>query len=264
MRGDGPPKGMRSQISLLAVDGMDGSGKSVFAERLIGALEAAGIAAALLRVDDFRQAVDWHRPGRSEDDAYHDDYYELDALDQAARTLMTGGSQATIPIFDSTLERRTGARAVQLAAQMTRDGVRGETGKAERGGSDGTGDGDSGARAIVVEGVFALRVAAVRAGAAVIYLQISFGEARRRILARDSARGRRPEDVLHRITERYFPGQKRYLLEHDPVGRADVLIDHERMGQPVLERFEATRLPPSVAAAVRRAVADFAGSPTVK
>jgi uridine kinase len=255
---DGAPQGAPQGTALLAVDGVDGSGKSVFAERLVVALGAAGIATALLRVDDFRQSVDWLRPGRSEAEAYHDDYYELAAVDQVARAFLAGASQATIPTFDSALGRRTGAgRLVQMGGRSAYGAPRLE-------GREGTVADDLGARAIVVEGVFALRVAGVRAGAAVIYLQTSLGEARRRILARDTARGRRSEDVLHRVTERYFPAQERYIREQDPVGRADVLIEHERLGQPAVARFDATRLPPSVAAAIREAVAAFAGSPTVK
>jgi uridine kinase len=256
---DGGPTRAPGGTALLAVDGVDGSGKSVFAERLVVALGAAGIAAALLRVDDFRRSVDWLRPGRSEAEAYHDDYYELAALDQVARAFLAGASQATVPTFDSALERRTGARLVQMGGS----GAPGEA-KIEPEGKDGTVVGDFGARAIVVEGVFALRVAGIRAGAAVIYLQTSLGEARRRILARDTARGRRLEDVLHRIKERYFPAQERYIRDQDPVGRADVLIEHEQLGHPAIARFDATRLPPPVEAAIRQAVAAFAGSPTVK
>ena len=254
---DGP----KGAISLLAVDGVDGSGKSVFAEHLVAALGAAGVATALLRVDDFRQAVDWLRDGRSEADAYHDDYYDLTALDQVARTLMTGAPQATIPIFDANLERRTGARAVQMARGVARREGEGDDGP---GPDSASSEGVDGVRAIVVEGVFALRVAEVRARASLIYLKVSFGEARRRILARDTTRGRSRENVLHRIDERYFPAQERYMRDHDPAGRAAVLIDHERLGQPAIERFDATRLPPSVEAALRGAVLDFAASPTVK
>lgn len=258
MRVEGANNRAPGRTSLIAVDGVDGSGKSAFAERLVGVLEAAGIAAALLRVDDFRQPVDWLRPGRSEADAYHDDYYELAALDRAARTLMTGASQATVPIFDSTLERRTGERAVRMEGD---GGARGQ-GKVARDGRERIDD--DGRCAIVVEGVFALRIAEVRAAAAVIYLQTSLGEARRRILARDTARGRSPEEVLRRISERYFPAQERYIREHGPAGRADVLIDHEGLGHPAISRFDAARLPSSIEAAVRQAIADFAGSPTVK
>lgn len=224
---------------LLAVDGIDGSGKSALAERLGAALGAAGIASALLRVDDFRQPVDWERPGRSEADAYHDDYYELDRLDATTRALLGGATEVHVPVFDAAAGRRTGdERAVRLDA--------------------------AGPRAVVVEGVFALRVGVVRARAGLIYLRTSFPEARRRILTRDTARGRTVAEVLHRIDARYFPAQERYHREHDPAGHAAILIEHEQLGAPALTRFEASRLPTTVEAAVRQSVADFAAPTVVK
>lgn len=223
---------------LLAIDGIDGSGKSSFAERLMAALAGAGIAGALLRVDDFRQPVEWHRAGRTEADAYHDDYYELGRLDAAADALLGGAPAVAVPVFDAAAGRRVGERSVALAAGQP--------------------------RAVVVEGVFTLRAPAVRARASLVYLRTSFEEARRRILARDTARGRTPEDVSHRIDRRYFPAQERYIRDHTPAARADVLVDHERAGHPSVVRFDASRLPGAVEAAVRQALADFAVSAAVK
>ncbi|HEY8924946.1 MAG TPA: hypothetical protein VIU64_11240 [Polyangia bacterium] len=223
---------------LVAVDGVDGSGKSVFAEQLTSALNHGGIASALLRVDDFRTAVDWQRPGRTEADAYYDDYYELERLEAAARELLDGAREVAVPVFDATSGRRCGARPVRL-------------------------DGD-GPRAVVLEGVFALRVALVRSRAAVVYLRTSFAEARRRILARDTARGRSAAEVVRRVDARYFPAQERYMREHDPAARAAVLVDHERVGAPVIARFEAPDLPAPVETAVRRALAAFAAPAVVK
>ena len=223
---------------MLAVDGIDGSGKSVLAAHLTAALGAAGIPSALLRVDDFRQPVDWQRPGRTEGEAYHDDYYALEELNVAVGTLLDGAREVTVPVFDSAAGLRSGVRPIRL---------------------DGPGP-----RAVVVEGVFALRVGLVRARAASVYLRTSFVEARRRILARDTARGRAPADVVHRIEARYFPAQERYLRDHDPAARAAVLVDHEDVGAPVLARLDAAALAGPVEAAVRRSLAAFAAPVVVK
>jgi uridine kinase len=223
---------------LVAVDGVDGSGKSVLAERLAAALDGAGIASALLRVDDFRSAVDWQRPGRTEADAYYEDYYELEGLEVAGGALLDGAREVAVPVFDARAGRRSGQRPVHLDA--------------------------AGPRAVVVEGVFARRVALVRSRAAVVYLRTSFAEARRRILARDTARGRSAAEVVHRMDARYFPAQERYMREHDPAGRAAVLVDHERVGAPVITRFDARDLPGPVEVAVRRALAAFAAPAVVK
>lgn len=48
--------------------------------------------------------------------------------------------------------------------------------------------------------------------------------------------------MSRRIERRYFPAQARYRAAHDPVARADVLIDNEDWQRPrVLRRAE--RLP---------------------
>jgi uridine kinase len=216
--------------SVIAVDGIDGSGKSILARQLTAAADRAGLATVVLGVDDFRRPVDWSQGGRAEADIYYDDYYDLAHLDRCLRAFLDGASSVEIPVFDSRTERLEGTRTVPFA----------------------------GAAVAVVEGVFALRVGAVAAGAALLYLRTSFSEARRRILARDTARGRTPENVSHRIDARYFPSQERYLREHDPVGRADVIIENEDFAAPHLARFEAARLHPALAEALPAVCGAFA------
>jgi uridine kinase len=215
---------------LLAVDGVDGSGKSVLADELMEALREAGVTPVLFRVDDFRRPIDWLQAGRVEADVYYEDYYDLALLDRCLTEFVAGAAAVELPVFDSKLERHVGRRSVPL-----RD-----------------------ATLAVVEGVFALRVPAVATSAAVIYLRTSFAEAERRILARDTARGRTVADVSHRITARYFPAQERYARACDPLGRADAIVDHERLGAPVVVRVDDARLGADVAAALARAVGAFA------
>lgn len=215
---------------LIAIDGVDGSGKSMLADRLVGALIEAGTPAVLLRVDDFRRPIIWGSGARTEADVYYDDYYDLELLDRGARAFLGGDLSFEIPVFDSRTERHQGRRAIAF----------GESALA------------------VVEGVFAQRVAAVRQVAAIVYIETSRDEARRRILARDTARGRTVADVTHRIGARYFPAQDRYLREHDPLAYVNALIEHERVGAPQLSHVDPGRLGSEVAAALRRVVGSFA------
>ena len=214
---------------VIAVDGLDGSGKSVLADRLVAALGQAGTGAVLLRVDDYRRPVDWTRAGGAEADLYYEDYYDLALLEHGARAFLDGAPGIEVPHFDSRSERHQGRRAIAF--------------------------GD--APLAVVEGVFAQRVAAVRQGA-VVYIETSRAEARRRILARDTARGRTAADVTHRIDARYFPAQDRYLRECAPAAHAAALVVHERVGAPSLMRADPARLGADVTAALGRALASFA------
>ncbi|MES1164437.1 MAG: hypothetical protein ABUR63_01665 [Verrucomicrobiota bacterium] len=210
--------------SVIAVDGIDGSGKSVLARRLADVATRAGIENVILGVDDFRRPVAWGQAHRSEAQTYYDDYYDLPLLDRCLAGFGAGAQSVDIPFFDSSSDRIDGSRPLSFGA----------------------------ATLAIVEGVFARRLAAVAAGAALVYLRTSFPEARRRIVARDTARGRSLADVTHRIDARYFPAQERYLRDFDPVGHADVLIDNERFDAPDVVRFNAGRFDAHTAALLRR------------
>jgi uridine kinase len=107
---------------------------------------------------------------------------------------------------------------------------------------------------VLVEGVFVLRAASL-AGAFAVYLDVDLARARARVLERDVARGRTPEDVTHRMDARYYPAQERYLRAHDPRGRADVLIDNDDPARPRLLRGDPPRWPAPLAAPLARLLA---------
>jgi uridine kinase len=206
---------------IIAIDGVDGSGKSTFAQGLVAGLGRAGWPAVLFSVDDFRRPVDWARAGRSEAEIYYRDYYELDLLDACLRAFQAGAPRVTIPVFDPRTEQLAGTRDVALA----------------------------GAALAVVEGVFALRVPAA-GGGLVIHIELAAAEAQRRLLERDLGRGRPRAVIEHRLAARYVPAHQRYLAAHDPARRADVVIDSNTPHAPRVTRRELGRLPAALAAAL--------------
>ena len=94
--------------------------------------------------------------------------------------------------------------------------------------------------------------AALPAGTPLIVLEVSAAEARRRILARDQAKGRTPEEIAGRIDRRYFPAQARYRAACDPLGRADLVIDNEDWAHPRVVRRNDARFAPEIAAVLDR------------
>jgi uridine kinase len=207
--------------ALIAIDGIDGSGKSTFARQLAAGLGAAGAGAVVLSVDDFRRPVEWGAAA-AEADAYYDAYYDLAGCERCAAAFLGGASGVEIPQFDSVTERPIPARALAL----------------------------EGATVAVIEGVFPLRIPIVRELAVAIYLDVSPGEARRRILARDQRKGRAPADIARRIEGRYAPGQARYHAALDPRGRADVIVDNERPDAARCLRRSLARAPAELRAAL--------------
>jgi uridine kinase len=173
---------------IVAIDGLDGSGKSKLGEALLEACTAAGTPALLLHVDDGKRELDFAGLGEEAEAAlYYERYYDFDAV-----------------------ERRLASFEQGIA---------------------------------IVEGVFCLRVPAVAVAARLIVLSVSAKEAQRRILERDRSKGRTDQEINRRIDRRYFPGQWRYHAEHDPMSRADVVIDNDDWRQPRIVRRVPGRLP---------------------
>ncbi len=192
---DGVPR------SVIAVEGLDGSGKSQFAAALAAALAAAGRPAALLHVDDFRRGLDFSGLATAaESSLYYDGYFDFVAAAAALSAALAGPPDGTIA---------------------------------------------------VLEGVMVLRVA-LPAGTPLILLEVSPDEARRRIVARDQAKGRTPGEIAGRIDRRYFPAHARYRAAFDPLSRADLVVDNEDWAHPRLVWRREAVFAPDVAAVLDR------------
>jgi uridine kinase len=183
----------RPQVIL--VDGIDGSGKTQFAARLMAALEAGHPRPALIHVDDFRREVNWADP-RGEAEVYWEDYFDLALVDRTIAGLRSDG------------------------------------------------------RLVVVEGIFTLRLAEATE-AALIYLEVTYREAARRILERDIRLGRTADDVRHRISARYFPAQQRYRAAFHPLDQAALVLENSEPSAPRVQRADWDRFPPLLARALR-------------
>ena len=182
--------------TVIAVDGLDGSGKSRFAAALAAALSTPASPVPLVHVDDFRRPLDFAGlEAEAEAALYYERYFDFAALDAAVAPLL----------------------ARPPAGALT-----------------------------VLEGVMPLR-ATLPAGSLLVVLEVSVAEARRRILARDQAKGRTQAEITGRIDRRYFPAQARYRAAFDPLGRADLVIDNEDWTHPRVVRRNDARLPPEVA-----------------
>jgi uridine kinase len=107
------------------------------------------------------------------------------------------------------------------------------------------------ARVALVEGVFALRVPAAAAGL-VIYVELDGAEARRRLIARDLARGRARAVIEHRLDARYVPAQERYAATYHPAARADVVVDSATPQVFRSTRRNLTRAPAELGAVLDR------------
>lgn len=211
---------------IVAIDGVDGSGKSQFAVALAAACEAEGTGpVAMLRVDDFRRPLPVVPADTDEAVVYYDAYYDFALLERCLARFLEGAAEVSIPRFDPKSERLDGEHLIRF--------------------------GD--ARLAIVEGVFVLRATSLTR-ASLVVLDVDAGVARGRIIERDQAKGRTREVVEHRMNKRYFPAQRRYRAAFDPLRRADVVVDNGDWAAPRVVRSDPTRLPPLVATALARVV----------
>jgi uridine kinase len=71
-----------SKCRIVAIDGIDGSGKSQFAAALAAACAAGGVPATVLHVDDFKRDLDFGGLDAGAEAAlYYERYFDLAALD---------------------------------------------------------------------------------------------------------------------------------------------------------------------------------------
>lgn len=93
--------------SVIAIDGLDGSGKSTFAVALAAAVEAAGQPSVVLHVDDFRRPVDFEgQSAEGEATLYYDRYYDFAALDGALAAFLNGVADGAIALLEGVLVLR--------------------------------------------------------------------------------------------------------------------------------------------------------------
>jgi len=208
---------------IITVDGVDGSGKSTFAARLVAELAVAGGTPVLVRVDDFRRPLDWS--AGNEAARYYEEYYDFERMGWLLRTFAAGGMELILPAFDGLAGVPLPDRRVVLGAQPV----------------------------LVIEGVFVRRIPTGTIPVTAIYLDAPEAVARARLVARDTARGRSRAEVERRLDQRYVPGQRRYHLECTPRERADLVVDNSDPLKARLVR-SSERAAPEI---VRRALASL-------
>ncbi|GAB3600808.1 hypothetical protein GCM10027446_34400 [Angustibacter peucedani] len=194
----------------VAVDGVDGSGKTVLADELADLLGARGRAVVRASEDDFhRTRVERYRLGRTSAEGFYRDSYDLPVL---RRDLLEpwapGGSgryrrRAHDLVTDERLEPRW--------EQAPDDAL------------------------LLVDGLFLQRPELAGTFEVTVFVDVPFEVTFARMAERDGC----DPDPEHPANARYVGAQRHYLAAHDPRGRADVLLDNADAQRPVLRRPSA-------------------------
>ena len=189
----------------VAVDGVDGAGKTVFADQLADRLRAQGREVVRVSLDDFHhpRAVRWQR-GREDPEGYFLGGFDLGALRQ--RVLEPLGPGGDRRYRAASHDVMTDASLDPPALLVPPDAV------------------------LVLDGVFLHRDELAGCWALSVFLRVPFTVSVARMAARDGG-SPDPDDPS---VARYVQGQRLYLAVCAPADRADLVVDHDDLDAPVI------------------------------
>lgn len=182
---------------LVAIDGVDGAGKTTFANGLAKILDESGTSAIVVHEDDFLNPRSIrYRLGRNSPEGYFSDSYDLDAL--TAHVLSPLANDGDRKIVRKVFDHRSDTAVSKAAVDVPGDAV------------------------VIVEGMFLHRDELIESWDLSVFLDVPFAETARRMAERD---GSHP-DPEHPSMHRYIEGQRLYLAQCRPHERATIIVDN--------------------------------------
>lgn len=201
-----------AEIARVGIDGVDGAGKSTFADELAAAV-TANFGRRVIRagVDDFHNArVVRYRRGRESPDGFYLDSYDYAAfIERLIRPLSPGGSRRyAVAAFDHVADRTVDAPELEAPKNAV----------------------------LIVDGIFLHRPELRSFWDLSVFLDVPFAVSIPRGAARGEGWG--DPDPAAPCNRRYVEGQRRYLRECAPRERSTIVIDNTDLHNPVIVRDE--------------------------
>jgi uridine kinase len=208
--GGGPDR-----MAIVGIDGIDGAGKSTFADELARTLTRRGRSVVRASIDSFHKprATRWSR-GRSSPIGFYLDSHDLDALHMYLLAPLRSGEPFCTAAFDEPSDKPV----EQVWTAQIAGGI------------------------VLFDGVFLHRRELVDAWDASIWLEADVRVTAERI---DRSIAHCPLDgalaLVHLAKwwarlDRYVTGQRLYIADVDPAARADIVIDNNDLAAPTIRR----------------------------
>lgn len=195
------------RIRRVAVDGVDGAGKTVFADELGAVLTARGAAVVRASVDGFHQPrAARHARGRSSPEGFFRDSYDYGALRRLLLDpLGPGGDRRVVRAVHNVRAERAVEPVTEVAPASA---------------------------ILVLDGIFLHRPELRGCWDRSVFLDVDFAVSVPRLAGRDGG----DPDPDAAANRRYVEGQRIYLAECAPRAAASVVIDHTDLAHPVILR----------------------------
>lgn len=206
---DRAPGGGRARV---AVDGVDGSGKTVLADQLAARLVGRGRPAVRVSEDDFhRPRAERYRLGRRSPEGFFRDSYDLEVLRRDVLDPLAPDGTGRYRLAAHDLVTDTAVHPYWRWAP--RDAV------------------------LLLDGLFLQRPELAGLFEMTVFVDVPFAVTFARMAARDGC----DPDPEHPDNARYVHAQRYYLAQHKPRARADVLLDNTDPERPVVRRSSVLR-----------------------
>lgn len=185
----------------VAVDGVDGAGKTTFCDDLATVLRAHGRVVVRASVDDFHhpRAIRWQR-GRTSPDGFFLDSFDYERFTADLLVPFAAGQPFRRASHDLDSDSYLDAPAETVAPPSI----------------------------LLVDGIFLHRDEVVGHWDFSVFLAVDFAVSAARMAERDGS----PSDPDDPRNHRYVGGQKRYFTECDPAARAGLVIDYNDLADP--------------------------------
>lgn len=193
----------------VAIDGIDGAGKTWLADELVEPLTALGRQVIRASIDGFhRPRSERYRRGETSPEGYYRDSFDNDALTSALLKPLgpAGDRRYRTAIFDY--------RSEGSVRQRVRTADRGAV--------------------LLFDGVFLLRPELRRSWDFTVFVKTAFATTLERVVSRDSSYFGSSSAARDRYETRYQPGQRLYLAEASPEQFAHVVIFNDDLSKPRL------------------------------
>lgn len=190
---------------LVAIDGEDGAGKTVLADRLASHLVTAGEPVLRASIDGFhRPRAERYARGRTSPEGFYRDSYDLDAFRRELIDPFRRGAPVRSAVFDVRADApvRTTPQATPVDCVL------------------------------IVDGIFLHRPELRGLWDWSLWLEVAATERFARMAVRDDT----DPDPTHPGNLRYFVGQQLYRAEVGPEGLADAVVDNTDHAHPVVVR----------------------------
>ncbi|MGB7016253.1 MAG: hypothetical protein WBD69_09945 [Candidatus Cybelea sp.] len=193
----------------VAIDGIDGAGKTTLADELVPFIEGHGRTVIRASVDGFHRPREArYRRGIDSPEGFYRDSFDYGLLRSALLDPL--GPGGTRQYRTTSFDWRTNSNSDAPVLKAAPDAV------------------------LLFDGIFAQRPELRDVWDFVIFLHVEFEEALRRSQVRDARTGQSRFDLERRFWCRYAAGQRLYFVDAQPRLKADIVIDNSDPKEPIV------------------------------